>query len=182
MENHYANAIKNASSLSQMLKTVNEIVLRFTGFQRDEILLEIQDLGFSQSGFIGAYYSYSENKITLNASPLRALAEHNVKLLKYYTFHVLLHEYIHAVGVMNESDARRLTYNISKEYFGEKHVLTKMAQNNLLMRVPIVTKARVKQKQSWDLDTQKELFDEFDRFIEDAFNRIHQLIRSMSGL
>jgi hypothetical protein len=44
-------------------------------------------------------------------------------------FHVLLHEYIHSLGFLDEQITRQKTYEISKENFGEKHAVTQLSTN-----------------------------------------------------
>jgi hypothetical protein len=47
-----------------------------------------------------------------------------------FIYSILTHEYLHALGFINEKEARELTYKISKEIFGEDHLTTKMAISN----------------------------------------------------
>ena len=39
----------------------------------------------------------------------------------------MLHEYIHSLGFLNEVITRQKTYEISKNHFGEKHIVTKLS-------------------------------------------------------
>ena len=41
----------------------------------------------------------------------------------------MLHEYIHALGYLDEEITRHKTYEISKKNFGENHIITKLALN-----------------------------------------------------
>ena len=65
----------------------------------------------------------------LNNTPIRRIHETNPDLLKPYGFHVLLHEYIHSLGILDEDATRQKTYEISKEHFGEEHIVTQLSTN-----------------------------------------------------
>jgi hypothetical protein len=90
-------------------------------------MLGLQELGASHQGFIGAYYPVASNIIVINKTPLRRITETNTKLLKSYIFHVLLHEYIHSLGFLDEYTTQQKTYEISKKQFGEHHIVTELS-------------------------------------------------------
>jgi hypothetical protein len=92
-------------------------------------MLGLQELGASLSGFVGAYYPVTSNIIVVNKTPLKRITETNTKMLKPYIFHILLHEYLHSLGFIDENITRIKTYQISKNYFGDKHIVTKLATN-----------------------------------------------------
>lgn len=46
-----------------------------------------------------------------------------------YIYHILLHEYLHALGIIDEQITKKYVYLISKELFGENHVVTEIAKN-----------------------------------------------------
>jgi hypothetical protein len=104
-------------------KTVNTI----EGISRAGLMLGLQELGTSPSGFIGAYFPVSSNIIVINKTPLLRIIDTNQKLFKPYIFHVLLHEYIHSLGFLDERITEQKTYDISKKQFGENHVITRLA-------------------------------------------------------
>lgn len=92
-------------------------------------MLGLQELGSSLNGFIGAYYPVSSNIIVMNKSPLRRINDTNPKLFYPYVFHVLLHEYIHSLGFLDEKTTERKIYKISNENFGEHHIITQLSTN-----------------------------------------------------
>jgi len=65
----------------------------------------------------------------VNKTPLRRIIQTNKKLLKPYIFHVLLHEYIHTLGFLDEYITQQKTYEISRKHFGEEHVITQLSTN-----------------------------------------------------
>jgi hypothetical protein len=108
---------------------VKDIVRISEKKSRAGLMLGLQELGASYDGFIGAYYPVTSNIIVINKSPLIRIMETNGKLIKPYGFHVLLHEYIHSLGYLNEQITRQKTYEISKKFFGEKHIATQLCIN-----------------------------------------------------
>lgn len=118
---------KVEQSLIETFEKVKKAVQKSERRSRAGLMLGLQELGSSLSGFIGAYYPVSSNIIVVNKTPLRRIIETKPQLLKPYGFHVLLHEYIHALGYLDEEITKRKTYEISKENFGEDHIITKLA-------------------------------------------------------
>ena len=132
MEKGYADAILQTESISEIFQLVQEMVSESTGKKRENIAIEMRDLGFLRNGFVGAYYNLADNTITLNLSPLQAVFEQKREHFKWYLFHVLLYEYVHALGIVSEQKTRELTFQIIREYFKDTHVLARMAKNAYL--------------------------------------------------
>lgn len=118
---------KVEQSLIDTFEQVKDAVRKSEGRSRAGLMLGLQELGSSLNGFIGAYFPVSSNIIVVNKTPLRRIIETKPQLLKPYSFHVLLHEYIHALGYLDEETTKRKTYEISKENFGEDHIITKLS-------------------------------------------------------
>ena len=116
-------------NLIEIFENVKEVVRKSEGRSRAGLMLGLQELGSSLNGFIGAYYPVSSNIIVMNKSPLRRIIDTNPKLFDPYVFHVLLHEYIHSLGFLDEKTAELKTYEISKEHFGEDHIITQLSTN-----------------------------------------------------
>ncbi len=116
-------------SLVDNFELVKDAVLKNEGTSRAGLMLGLQELGATLSGFIGAYYQVASNIIVVNATPLRRIIETNHKLLNPYGFHVLLHEYIHSLGFLDEEITKQKTYEITRKYYGEEHDATKLSKN-----------------------------------------------------
>ena len=123
------NDLEVEQNLIDIFENVKDAVRKSEGRSRAGLMLGIQELGSTLNGFIGAYYPVASNIIVINKTPLRRIIETNPQLLKPYGFHVLLHEYIHALGFLDEELAKRKTYEISKENFGEDHIITKLSKD-----------------------------------------------------
>jgi hypothetical protein len=115
--------------LVDVFELVKEVVRLREGESRPGLVLGLQELGASWDGFIGAYYPITSNTIVINKTLLRRIHEINASLLEPYAFHVLLHEYIHSLGYFDEQATRRKTYEISRNLFGERHIVTQLAIN-----------------------------------------------------
>ena len=121
------NENKVEHSLIESFEEVKDAVQKITGLSRSGLMLGLQELGSSIEGFIGAYFPVSSNIIVVNRTPIRRITETKPELLKPYGFNVLLHEYIHSLGFLNEEFTKQKTYEITKKYYGEKHIATKLS-------------------------------------------------------
>lgn len=63
----------------------------------------------------------------MNKIPIQRIKETRPELYKPYIFHILLHEYLHTLGYLNESSVRLMVYEITKYSFGEGHLSTQIA-------------------------------------------------------
>ncbi|TFG07739.1 MAG: hypothetical protein EU539_04185 [Promethearchaeota archaeon] len=56
----------------------------------------------------------------MNKTPLRLILETQpYEVVWAYTYHILLHEYIHSLGIWDEQQCRIITSKITKEIFKE---------------------------------------------------------------
>ena len=115
--------------LINSFEKVKSIVKKEEGFSRAGLMLGLQELGSNINGFIGAYYPVASNIIIMNKTPIRRLLETNPNLFKSYSVHILLHEYIHSLGFLNENITRQKTQFISEKYFGSDHAITQFSTN-----------------------------------------------------
>jgi hypothetical protein len=120
---------KIEESFIDTFELVKDAVRKNEGRSRAGLMLGLQELGASQNGFIGAYYQVASNIIILNTTPIRRIIETKPKLLEPYGFHVLLHEYIHSLGFLDEETTEKKTYEITKKYFGKNHIATALSED-----------------------------------------------------
>ena len=117
---------KNISDVFDLVKkTVRSTIKRDTA----GLMLGMSDLGIDPNATLGAYYSPASNMIVVNRSILKKIKQKNPKSYKSYLFFILLHEYLHSVGVVDEQQTRTLTYEIANRYFGKNHQITQIAQD-----------------------------------------------------
>ena len=124
---HKTDLAELHQNLIDTFEEVKKVVQKNEKQSRAGLMLGLQEIGASLDGFIGAYYPIASNIIVVNKTPLRRILETNKPLLKPYLFHVLLHEYIHALGYIDEDITGQKTYEISKKQFGEHHIVTELS-------------------------------------------------------
>ena len=121
--------LENAKSLPDIFEVVKAAVWECQRKSRGGLMLGLANLGNHPQGFFGAFYPVGSNVIVMNTIPLERIKETRKELYKPYVFHVLLHEYLHTLGYMSESNVRQKALEITKEAFGEEHLATKIAAN-----------------------------------------------------
>ena len=125
----YPTLLEGAKGLPDLFELVKRAVERHVGYARGGLMLALADLGNHPQGFIGAFYPIATNVIVMNKVPLARIQDTNPQLYRAYAFHVLLHEYLHAVGFVDERQCREKVRAISHELFGDRHPVTEIAED-----------------------------------------------------
>ncbi len=125
----FKKKFEEANSLADIFEVVKSLVLRSMKKSRGGLMLGMANLGNHPQGFFGGFFAAGTNVIVMNKIPLQRIKETKPELYKPYAFHVLLHEYIHSLGYLDEKKVRSYAYQISKEALGEEHLATQMAAN-----------------------------------------------------
>jgi hypothetical protein len=129
MKKSFAERLNEARTLPEIFEVVKLAVIKVQKKRRAGLMLGIGDLGNHPNGFLGAFYPVATNIIVMNKIPMERIKETDPELYKPYVFHVLLHEYIHALGDVDEASTRTKTYEITKEIFGPDHLATKISED-----------------------------------------------------
>jgi hypothetical protein len=129
MVKDYKTRLEEAQSLADIFEVVKSLVQKETGKCRGGLMLGMANLGNSPEGFLGGFFTIGSNIIVMNRIPLQRIGETRPELYKPYAFYILLHEYIHSLGYLNEGTVRAKSLEITKEAFGEEHLATQMAAN-----------------------------------------------------
>jgi predicted Zn-dependent protease with MMP-like domain len=78
---------------------------------------------------LGAYHILGSNMIILNRRILDIIRQSKSnEEYNSYLFMVLVHEYIHSFGIVDEVEVRNMTYELCKSLLGEDHVASTMAR------------------------------------------------------
>jgi len=125
----YKEKIIKAKNVGQMFNIVKKLVKDYTGLQKTGISVGLENIEMYNGHFIGGLYNYKLNKLIVNKIPLKFLINKNPDFHNFYLFHILLHEYIHAVGFMDEVQTREVVFQITRDCFGDNHLLTHFALN-----------------------------------------------------
>jgi len=86
--------------IPEIFELVKKAVLKVTGGRRTGMMLALADLGEGENFWIGGYHIMTSNAIVMNTRSLDYITENHPNLLKYYTFEILMHEYLHTLGIM----------------------------------------------------------------------------------
>ncbi len=128
-EHGFEQKLEEAKGLNEVFDLVKESVEKFLGKSRTGLMLGLSEMGGSESQLIGGFFVSGTNMIVLNKTPLSRIRGSKIELLKPYSFHILLHEYLHSLGFDDESIVRQLCYEISSKSFGEEHLATQFSKD-----------------------------------------------------
>ena len=115
------NLIELKKQIPDIFERVKRDVERVINQHRAGLSLGLVDMGFSRGGFIGGMYFSGGTMILMNSSALKLLiskseiAEISEEIILAYVYHILLHEYIHSLGYLNERTCHRITSFVTKE-------------------------------------------------------------------
>jgi hypothetical protein len=134
----YRLRIDDAEGFSGVWEIVKETVKVSLGEHRLGMLLFLDDLPLH----LGAYHPVGTNNIVLNRSLLNIVeaVTKSKKLVNAFVYSILTHEYLHALGHISEAEVHSLVYDISKQCFGENHIVTTLAEKtpwSLLKGIPL---------------------------------------------
>jgi len=149
--------------IPNVFEDVKKAVYECIEKRRAGLMLGLVDLGIYRGYFIGAFHILTSNFIILNKTPLKLLQNKTHEIIYAYIFTLLLHEYLHTLGFINEKLCRRLTYEISKDIYGEQHLITYFAKGGIKNLFPdIIFVPYNFQIGSLSKDLKIELVDGFD--------------------
>lgn len=119
--------LNSAKDLADIFELVKTVVRRTTGKERAGLMLGLANLGGGPQGFVGAFYPVATNIIVMNSLPLKRIKETDPALYKPYVFTILMHEYIHTLGIIDEDATRQKVYDIAVRTFGKDHPVAQLA-------------------------------------------------------
>jgi len=134
----YRSRLDHAKDFSDVYDVVKDTVKRAIGGYRVGLMLILDDLPLQ----VGAYHAVGSNTIVMNRLFFQIVqtTASSKRVVNAFVYTILLHEYLHALGFLPESDVRPLVYRISLKSFGEDHIATRLADVGpwtLLKDVPV---------------------------------------------
>jgi hypothetical protein len=126
---NYAKALEQSQDISEIFELVKSVVREFIGRERSGLMLGLSELGGKPGMFVGGFYPVGSNLIVMNKTPLRTVQSFRPELFNSYCFHILLHEYLHTIGFLDEEYNRHVTALISEKAFGRNHPVTIIAKD-----------------------------------------------------
>jgi hypothetical protein len=119
------NDCSDFSCIFNLVKVAVEITI---GRRRVGLMLGLSELPI----YIGALHQLGSNFIIMNKILFKkVLSSKNKQLINAYVFHVLLHEYLHALGYVNEQETQILSYLITEKTLGQRHPATLIAKHGI---------------------------------------------------
>jgi len=124
--------------LPEIFENVKKDVKKIMGRHRAGLSLGLAEMGMFRGGFIGGMHFHPGTEIVMNTSPLKIILESQpFEIIWAYTYHILLHEYIHSLGIIDEQQCRTITLNISEEIFKDaNHPALTLARNGIGVFIP----------------------------------------------
>jgi len=134
----YRSRISKAESFGEVWEIAKDTVKDSLGEHRVGMMLFLDDLPLH----LGAYHPLGTNNIVLNRTLVQIVevATKSKRLVNGFVYSLLVHEYLHALGHIPEAEVRSLVYKISRECFGEDHIVTSLAEKSpwaLLRGIPL---------------------------------------------
>jgi hypothetical protein len=82
---------------------------------------------------VGAYHVLGSNVIAINSILLDQVKKYSSSNDEYnsYVFTVLLHEYLHSFGILDENKVRQMSVELCEKFFGEERMVTVIAEDPL---------------------------------------------------
>ncbi|MEM2900821.1 MAG: hypothetical protein QXT63_08525 [Thermoplasmata archaeon] len=118
---------ERAKDIPDIFEVVKRAVRETIGKERSGLMLGLADLGGSKNYLVGAFYPIGTNIIVMNKTPLYRIKQTDPSLLKPYIFNILLHEYLHSLGLYDETNTQKKVQQISMRVFGKKHIVAEIA-------------------------------------------------------
>ena len=106
--------------MPEIFEKVKNDVRKVYGRHRAGLSLGLVEMGIFRGGFIGGMHFYPGTEILINKTPLKIiLEEQSNDIVWAYTYHILLHEYVHSLGILDEQQCRAITLIISEEIYND---------------------------------------------------------------
>lgn len=122
-----AGDLAEAGDVADVFDVVKDAVEAVRGTSRTGIMVGLVDLGVAPGRYLGGYYQVGGNLVVLNRSVIRHVRVVEPDLEEAYVFSVLLHEYLHTLGILDERRVREAALEVSREALGDEHPATRMA-------------------------------------------------------
>ncbi|MDG6935184.1 MAG: hypothetical protein JRN68_10900 [Nitrososphaerota archaeon] len=130
----FARRVERAEDYDQIFDLVKRAIENTLHEHRAGLSLVLTDMPNS----IGAFYPAWSNYIVVN----RALIEEMKRVVKdlrelnAFVFVILMHEYLHSLGHLDDDEVRRISKSVCSETVGPEHPATKYADSNWLEMFP----------------------------------------------
>jgi hypothetical protein len=117
--------LETSENFGDIFEIVKKSVKQQMGMERAGLMLVLADLPMH----LGAFHGVGSNQIVMNRALLDRIvaAGHPRIRVNAFVYSILLHEYLHSLGVIDEAEVRRLVNEISLKTFGPNHPAAEIA-------------------------------------------------------
>ena len=134
----YREKLEKAGSYGDVWEIVKDSVRSVLKQYRVGMMLFLDDLPLQ----MGAFHPVGTNNIVINRALLKIveIATEKPLTVNAFVYTILLHEYLHAIGYLRETDVRPLVQKIAQECFGSDYIATQLARSgpwSILKDVPL---------------------------------------------
>jgi len=148
----FAKGLDRCEDFGSIFNLVKKSVEKAIERRREGLMIALQYLPEG----LGAYYGVGTNLIVMNKTLLEKIRLiYDERASKAYIFSVLMHEYLHSLGFLDEGLVQDLSYQICKMTLGESHLSTKIAKLGIGAFIPESARGiRIQEKEEIEiLDT-----------------------------
>src|SRR3990172_7857232 len=124
----FEERLESAVTISDIFEVVKDATWKTLKTGRAGLTCGLVDMAPENHRLIGAVYPVGSTIIVVNKAPIMKILKENRALFQPYAFHVLLHEYLHSLGYLDEAVVRKLTGDIAETAFGKDHLTTQIAR------------------------------------------------------
>jgi hypothetical protein len=121
----FTSQLETSENFGDVFEVVKKSVKEHLNQERAGLMLVLADLPIQ----LGAYHGIGTNQIVMNRTLLDQViaAGHPRNQINSFVYSILLHEYLHSLGVADEGEVRRLVYDVSLKTFGPDHPASSIA-------------------------------------------------------
>ena len=121
----FTKALGESENFGDVFEVVKSSVKHHLQKERGGLMLVLANLPMQ----LGAFHSLGSNSIVMNKTLLdRVVSSGNSPTyVKSFVYSILLHEYLHSLGLVDEKDVRNLVREVSFATFGPAHPASKVA-------------------------------------------------------
>ncbi len=132
------SSAQNFDAVFELVKAATE---RSLGKHRAGLTLVLGDIPNS----VGAFHEMGSNAIVMNRNLLKIVERLSKSRARKnaYVFMILLHEYLHSLGYVDDRQVRLLGKRITDEFLGGRHIAAEMAVRPLDQFFPDLPKYSV---------------------------------------
>ncbi len=155
-QSYFRERLDECGNFGDVFELVKRAVKIILGHERAGLMLYLGNLPIQ----VGAFHQIGSNGIVMNKRLLNLMlkSSNSITEVNSFIFSILLHEYLHSLGYVDETQVRRLVYEISRGAFGTDHPVTRMAVNGPFPKIP---PSELQPRNNADLEL--ELIKDFER-------------------